>query len=197
MSVTNGFLPIFAQTLKNKPESIYANNPLQVKLNRMLTSQIRCFLKQNLPDYMVPSAFVVLERLPLTPNGKLDRRALPVPHQFMVDLEKTFKPPRTPSERVVAGIWAEVLGIEQVGKHDNFFQLGGHSLLATQIISRLREAFRVEIPLRSIFQEPTVVGLIKVIAVMWGSRETVEEIAKTLQELEELSEQDLEALLRT
>jgi amino acid adenylation domain-containing protein len=121
--------------------------------------QLRSFLKQKLPDYMVPSGFVMLEAIPLTPNGKIDRRALPEPDTARPELESAYIAPRTAIEEVVAGIWTQVLGLEQVGMRDRFFDLGGHSLLATQVISRLREAFQVEIPLRSLFESPTVAGL--------------------------------------
>ncbi|MBD2083577.1 non-ribosomal peptide synthetase [Trichocoleus sp. ST-U3] len=121
--------------------------------------QLRSFLKEKLPNYMVPSGFVLLEAIPLTPNGKIDRRALPEPDTARPELESAYIAPRTAIEEVVAGIWTQVLGLEQVGMRDRFFDLGGHSLLATQVISRLREAFQVEIPLRSLFESPTVAGL--------------------------------------
>ena len=123
------------------------------------THALHSFLKQKHPDYMVPSAFVFLDALPLTPNGKVDRRALPAPDQSRPELENPFVAPRTPVEELLAKIWAEVLKLEKVGIHDNFFDLGGHSLLATQVVSRLHEVLHVEIPLRSIFENPTVAGL--------------------------------------
>src|SRR5262249_50464579 len=100
------------------------------------------FLKEKLPEYMVPSAFVMLKAMPLTPNGKIDRRALPAPERSRSQLDSDFTAARTPIEEMTAGIGAELLGVEQVGVHDNFFELGGHSLLATQVISRLRDAFQ-------------------------------------------------------
>jgi len=117
---------------------------------------LRRFLKEKLPDYMMPSAFVLLDKLPRTPNGKVDRRALPVPDKTRPELEETFVAPRTPVEEVLAGIWAEVLGLDRVGVQDNFFELGGHSLLATQVISRVRDAFSVELSLYSLFEAPTI-----------------------------------------
>ncbi|MBD2040241.1 condensation domain-containing protein, partial [Microcoleus sp. FACHB-672] len=123
------------------------------------SSELRSFLKEKLPDYMVPAVFVLLEALPLTPNGKVDRRALPAPDTAMGDLASTFISPRNPIEEVIAGIWTEVLYVERVGIHDNFFELGGHSLLATQVISRLREAFQIAIPLSWLFELPTVSSL--------------------------------------
>jgi amino acid adenylation domain-containing protein len=130
-------------------------------LSSELVSQLRNFLKEKLPQYMVPSAFVLLEALPLTPSGKVDRQALPAPDTFRSGLEEGFVPPRTLAEELLATIWADVLGQEKIGIHDNFFELGGHSLLATQVISRSREAFQVDLPLRSLFEEPTVAGLVK------------------------------------
>jgi acyl carrier protein len=111
----------------------------------------------------MPSAFVLLDALPLTPNGKVDRLALPAPAQDRPDLEGTFAAPRTPVEEVVTGIWAEVLGLDQIGVYDNFFDLGGHSLLATQIMSRLCRAFQVELSVRVLFEAPTVAELAEAI----------------------------------
>ena len=116
-------------------------------------------MKEKLPDYMVPSAFVMLEALPLTPNGKVDRRALPTPDHARPEMEETFVAPRSLVEELLAKIWSEVLNVEQPGIYDNFFELGGHSLLATRVISRLRDALQVELPLRSLFETPTIAGL--------------------------------------
>ncbi|HYH46977.1 MAG TPA: amino acid adenylation domain-containing protein, partial [Thermoanaerobaculia bacterium] len=120
-------------------------------------TELRSFLLSSLPEHMVPTAFVFLESLPLTPNGKLDRAALPLPAEAAG--ETPAAPARTLVEELVAGIWAEVLGRASVGAHDNVFALGAHSLLATQVVSRLRDSFRVDVPLRSLFDEPTVAGL--------------------------------------
>ena len=117
---------------------------------------LRAFLHERLPEYMVPGVFVVLETLPLTPNGKVDRRALPTPDFAQAGTGREYVPPRTPTEEALAAIWREVLGVERVGVHDPFPELGGHSLRATQVISRVREHFRAELPLRILFEEPTV-----------------------------------------
>jgi amino acid adenylation domain-containing protein len=119
-------------------------------------SDLRAHLGTRLPEYMIPSTFVALPQLPLSPNGKVDRKALPAPE---AQESGVFEAPRTPTEELVAGIYAEVLGRERIGAADSFFELGGHSLLATQVVSRLRETFGVELPLRRLFETPTVAGL--------------------------------------
>jgi amino acid adenylation domain-containing protein len=124
-----------------------------------LAEELRRFLKEKVPDHMVPAAFVTLERLPLTPSGKVDRRALPAPPEARADVQNDYVAPRTPTERTLVQIWSEVLRVRPLGIHDNFFELGGHSLLAMQVVSRLRDAFQVELPLRSLFECPTVAGL--------------------------------------
>ncbi|MBK9394963.1 MAG: amino acid adenylation domain-containing protein [Uliginosibacterium sp.] len=120
-----------------------------------LWEQLREHLRASLPDYMVPSAFAALDRLPLTPNGKVDSRALPAPEYASA----IYVAPRTPTEEILAGIWAEVLKLERVGVHDNFFELGGHSLLATQVVSRVRQALVIDLPLREMFAAPTIAHL--------------------------------------
>ncbi len=122
-------------------------------------AELRAYLAEQLPAALVPSRFVFLDRLPLTPNGKLDRRALPVPEDGSEALEQSYVAPRTPIESLVADIWAEVLRVPRVGVDDDFFGLGGHSLRATQVIARARAAFGIELPLRSLFETPTVAGL--------------------------------------
>jgi amino acid adenylation domain-containing protein len=125
-----------------------------------LVPTLRSFLQQQLPDYMIPSTFVVLDAFPVTPNGKVDRRALPTPDGFRPETEKNFVMPQTPAEKSLAAIWSEVLSLKQIGIHDDFFMdLGGHSLLATQLVSRVRDAFRVELPLQRVFETPTVAEL--------------------------------------
>src|SRR5262249_61088567 len=121
----------------------YANNPLSGKIARNLVPQLRQRASEKLPEYMVPSAFVVLETLPLTENGKVDRRALPAPDQLRPELEGSYVAPRTPTQELIAGIWAEVLKLERVGVHDDFFDLGFLSLNATQVVSRFLPAFKL------------------------------------------------------
>ncbi|QBR71364.1 hypothetical protein CU048_08810 [Beijerinckiaceae bacterium] len=119
---------------------------------------LRQHLRATLPDYMIPAAFVSLEALPLTPNGKVDRNALPEP-DLGAQLAQRFVAPRTPTEEILAQIWADVLRVERVGINDNFFELGGHSLLATRIASRIRSAFEIDLPLRTLFEASTLAAL--------------------------------------
>ncbi len=122
-------------------------------------TELRAWVKERVPEYMTPVAFVTLERFPLSPNGKVDRKNLPAPDYVRPELGRAYLEARTPAEEVIAGIWAEVLKLDQIGIEDDFFELGGHSLLATQVVSRIRQAFQVELPLRAMFEAPTVAGL--------------------------------------
>jgi acyl carrier protein len=119
-------------------------------------SELRDFIKRKLPEYMIPSAFICLSAFPRNANGKIDRKALPAPGQNRPDLEETYLAPMTPVEKAIAGIWSKVLGLQEIGIHDDFFALGGHSLLATMIISRINEAFHLKVPMRCLFDFPTV-----------------------------------------
>jgi ubiquinone/menaquinone biosynthesis C-methylase UbiE/acyl carrier protein len=154
----------FSEQPQVAPEArIYANQPLQTQVAQHLIPSIRSHLQERLPAYMVPAAFVVLETLPLTPNGKLDRRALPNPEGLQFSGGDSEAVPRSPVETTLAGLWSELLGLPRVGIHDNFFELGGHSLLATQLTSRVRDVLGIELPLRHLFEAPTVAQLAKVI----------------------------------
>jgi len=149
--------------------------------------EMRDHLRALLPDFMVPSAFVWLDALPLTPNGKVDRRALPDPGAPAAAAPTA---PRNPTEEVIAGIWTEVLGVEDVGVEDDFFVLGGHSLRATQVLSRISRALEVELPLRVLFETPTVAGLAAAVEAAGGGA-----LADALAELEGLSDEEVAALL--
>lgn len=124
-----------------------------------LMTQLHEQLHTRLPHYMIPGMFVILDQLPLTSNGKIDRRALPDPMLSTPDTTDYFVAPRNPTEELLAHLWMQILKREQVGIHDNFFTLGGHSLLATQLAARIRDTFKVELPLRTIFESPTVAAL--------------------------------------
>jgi acyl carrier protein len=120
---------------------------------------LRNTLKQRLPYYMLPTAFVVLDAIPLTPSGKIDRQALPAPGKARPELDSTFAQPRNEIERQIASIWQEVLGVADIGVEDNFFDLGGHSLLMVQVLSKLQEVFQKEQSMIAMFQYPTVSAL--------------------------------------
>lgn len=159
------------------------------------SSELRNYLKANLPDYMVPGIFMAIDQMPRTPIGKVDRKALPVPDRDRPELEHEYVAPRNPVEQMIADLWAKTIGIEKVGVYDNFFDLGGHSLMATQIISRLRNMYNVEIPLRKLFEAPTVANLALVIAEAQAAQVGEEELGKMLDELDGLSEEEVEKLL--
>ena len=143
------------KTASRRPWSDYANNPVRESLTRELVPQLRSFLREKLPEYMVPSFFVAINSLPLTPNGKVDHKALPSP-ETMVELEKTRILPTTSEEYKIAAIWQEILQIDKIGIHDNFFDLGGHSLLVMTLHSRLLAAFNHKISVIELFEFPTV-----------------------------------------
>ena len=150
------------------------------------TSELRNLLKEKLTEYMIPSAFVILESLPLTPNGKVDRKALSILEQAHTELETTLVPPRTPIEDILTDIWAEILGLEQIGVYHNFFELGGHSLLATQVISRIQDSFAIKLPLRTLFENQTIADLAVSVLQCFAEETDTEEIDSILAELEEL-----------
>jgi amino acid adenylation domain-containing protein len=152
----------------------YANNPLQGKIARQLVPELRQYLQSKLPEYMLPSAFVLVDAWPLTANGKIDRRSLPSPDQTRLELEADYVVASNPIEEKLVLIWSEVLVVQQIGVHDNFFNLGGHSLLATQVISRVRDAFNVELPLSCLFSNPTVAGLAESIQTKLQSANIIE-----------------------
>lgn len=159
------------------------------------SSELLDYLKGVLPSYMMPAAFVLLDALPLTPNGKLDRLALPVPERAGNRGEDRFVAPRSPVEEVLAEIWAEVLRIDRVGVHDNFFDLGGHSLLATQIVSRIQETFQTKFPLRKILEEPTVADAATALLDS-DDRTRIERTAKVLLKVAQLTDKEAEQLLK-
>jgi len=182
----------------------YANNPLQAEIARNLVPELRRVLTEKLPEHMMPSAFVLLDALPLTANGKLNRSALPAPGVARPDLEAEYVAPRTTAEESLAEIWAEVLKLKQIGMNDDFFQLGGHSLLATQVISRIRERFKIELPLRYLFEFPNIAGLAAAMddfekntlpAPTVIMRDPDREAEDLLARIDELSDAEVEALL--
>lgn len=160
-----------------------------------LIEELRNALQVTLPDYMIPASFIFLEELPLTPNGKVDRKALPEPDRTRPDIGERYVAPRNAVEQVLTGIWADVLGIEKVGVHDSFFDLGGHSILVTQLVARVRDTLQVEIPLRTLFETPTVAGLTEWLLNDPAKREQVEKTAELLMKVSALSDEEAERLL--
>jgi amino acid adenylation domain-containing protein len=157
--------------------------------------ELRSFVKERLPNHMIPTAFIPLEALPLTPNGKIDRKALPAPGRYRPELEDRLVAPRNPVEEIIGEIWAEALRLERVGVYDNFFDLGGHSLLAIRITSQLRNALRIDVPVRTIFEQPTIAGLAATILHDPIDRKKIEAIAQLTLKLSQLSTDEVEDLL--
>ena len=156
---------------------------------------LRTFLKDRLPEYMVPSLVMLLNEMPLTPSGKINRRGLPEPDESARAVVQEFVAPRTAVETIVAKVWAEILDVERVGVNDNFFDLGGHSLLATQVISRLKSSFKTNLPLRSLFESPTVAELAVAIVALEAQPGQAEKIATVLQKLGGMTPEQMKQLL--
>lgn len=147
-------------------------------------AELRDHLKKQVPDYMVPAAFVVLPKMPVTANGKIDRRALPAPELLRPDLTATYVAPRNETETGLAAIWAEVLKVERVGVQDNFFELGGHSLLVLRVASRIRQQFGIEVPLAVVFETPTIAALAGKLSDLQIASLESDELARLLDEVE-------------
>lgn len=156
---------------------------------------LRHYLAETLPAYMVPSAFMALKKLPLTPNGKIDRRALPTPDITPMTNEN-YVPPRNPVEEILAEMWANILRLDQVGVEDNFFDLGGHSLLATKLISWIQKTFQIQLPLRSLFEKPTIVGLAETLIEHEVQPGQVMTTARLRQKIKQMSPTEIQARLQ-
>ena len=152
-------------------------------------------MRERLPEYFIPSLFIVLDKLPLTANGKVDRRALPAPEYSSHSDAETFTSPRTPEEKKIAEIWTDVLDNGRVDIDANFFDLGGHSLLATKVITRIREAFGLNVPLRVLFDSPTIAGVAAYVAKARPQSE-LNSIAEMVEKLTHLSEDETKSLLQ-
>jgi acyl carrier protein len=162
--------------------------------NSLTPGQLRSYLLDRLPSPMVPSTFVFLNVLPLTPNGKVDRKALPEPAYRKPEAENGFVAPRNRLEKTIADIWAEVLKIERIGVHDNFFEAGGHSLLAVRVLSRVMQALQLNLPLKILFEFPTVAHLAKVIE-QKRAQMMAGDLEQLLRELETMPEKDAQQVL--
>jgi len=149
-------------------------------------AELRTFLADRLPDYMVPAVYVPLPTLPLTPSGKVNRRGLPALEADAFTRTGPATPPADEAEQFVAEIWSELLGVPTIGRDDQFFHLGGHSLLATRVIARIRQRTTLEVPLRELFERPTLAEFTAALADVAGSRETLATIVATVREIEAL-----------
>jgi len=165
-------------------KSKYANTPVQKNNTAKALHELRSYLVTQLPDYMVPSFFVVLEQFPLTPNGKIDRKALPAPDNITTSSE--FAPPQTPTEQLLAAIWAEVLGVAQVGRHDNFFELGGHSLLVMQLLAKINSSFATELSVRDVFEHAILADLAKSIEIYQLTLNNLKDADVSVDDYEEI-----------
>jgi surfactin family lipopeptide synthetase A len=161
----------------------------------MRVSELRNFVKERLPEYMMPAAFIVLDQLPLTTSGKVDRRALPVPNVQQPLNDETYVAPRTPVEQTLTEIWATLLGLPRVGVHDDFFEAGGHSLLVTQLITRTNEAFQIALPIRAIFERPNIAQLAELVVSKQLEQVESEMLAQLLAQIEELPDDEAAGLL--
>jgi amino acid adenylation domain-containing protein len=158
-------------------------------------NELRGYLKERLPEYMVPAAYVTLDSIPLTASGKVNWRALPRPEQGRAQSVEPFAPPRTPTEQQLAAMWTELLGLERVSIHDNFFELGGHSLLLTQLASRVRQAMNVDVPLRSLFEAPTIQEMGRLLSQWQMQQHDPAELARLLEEVKTLTPDEIRAHL--
>ena len=157
-------------------------------------SNLRSFLQEKLPEYMIPTAFVPLEKLPLTSNGKVNRKILPAPDQLNTEVKESFITPRNSLEEQLTNIWAEVLKIEKVGIYNNFFSLGGHSLLVTQLISRMRDDIGVELVIQDVFNYPTVADLAVIVTPNLAQDIDEDILARSLGNSEQLSDEDIQLI---
>jgi len=173
----------------------YTNNPLLDKQARQIVPELMSFAKAELPAYMVPSTFVLLDKLPLTSSGKIDYRALPVPENLRPETAGEFLAPRTRTEKLLATAWEEVLDVERVGFNDHFFDCGGHSLRALRVLSRVQQCFKVELSLTDVFTTPTVAGLAEVIERKQLELMNDDEARRLRAELGHLSEEDTKRAL--
>ena len=165
--------------------------------SELTAGELKGYLREQLPDYMVPAIFVQLETMPLTPSAKIDRAALPAPDATRPELEREYVAPTTPTEEILVALCAELLAIDRVGIYDSFFDLGGHSLLATQLLSHMREELGVELPLRTIFEHPLVAELaVEVDRAKASQVSETDTIADLMAQIGQLSEEEVQALLQ-
>ncbi|MFB2892393.1 amino acid adenylation domain-containing protein [Aerosakkonemataceae cyanobacterium BLCC-F50] len=191
----NNIKQVVVMAREDEPGNKYLAAYLVAKDKEPTVSSLRNFLKTKLPNYMIPATFVFLSALPLSSNNKINRRALPAPDISQINLEVNFVEPRNSNEQELAQIWSEVLRLEKVGIYDNFFELGGHSLLATQVISRLREAFSIDLTLRYLFENPTIAELSQKVIDRQVEQVGDDELNRILEEVNELSDREVKQQL--
>jgi surfactin family lipopeptide synthetase A len=184
-----------SRSIEEIEESSFESS-LVTRHSSLVTSKLRDFLKEKLPEPSIPSAFVEIGTIPLTPSGKIDRRSLPAPDLTTPATQKTFVAPRNAVEEVLTGIWRQVLKLETVGVQDNFFEIGGHSLLATQLISRIREAFQTSLPVRQLFESPTVAQLAAYLIATEAKPGRTEKIAQVWKKLQQMSAEEAKQALQ-
>jgi acyl carrier protein len=160
-----------------------------------LVPKLREFLRQQLPEYMVPSAFVLLDAVPLTTSGKVDRAALPAPSSSRPSVREAFVAPRTDVEATLAAIGAELLGVDRISVYDSFFNLGGHSLMATRFVSRIRSEFEIDLPLRVVFEKPTIAELAVAVVQQRAAQVADSALTELLGEIEHMSEDTAKSIL--
>jgi acyl carrier protein len=158
-------------------------------------TELRQFLLEHLADYMVPAAFVRLDVMPMTANGKVDRGSLPAAADSRPELEVPFIPAESPTEKQLIKIWVQILGLNRIGIHDNFFDLGGHSLAASRVVSQVIQEFQIEVPLQVLLQSPTIAEMAAVITERQASKLLTEDLDGILTELESLSDEHAQRLL--
>ncbi|HEX5601785.1 MAG TPA: phosphopantetheine-binding protein, partial [Pyrinomonadaceae bacterium] len=180
-----------------KPWSQYANNPMKVKFSLQIEPQLRAFLKECLPEHLIPATFIFLDTLPRTRTGKVDRKSLPQPESQRSQYGVQYIAPETEMELLIAEVWQKLLRVDRVGINDNFFELGGHSLLATQVINKLRQSYSVELPLRTIFESPTIAGLAKQVELAQKQGEDdADKMAQIIQKIKNLSADEVAAEMK-
>jgi hypothetical protein len=163
---------------------------------KLTLNKLHNFLKDKLPNHMIPSALVILDSLPLTPTGKVDRQALPTPARRRPELEGRYVAPQSPLECQLTAIWEKVLDRKPIGMQDNFFELGGHSLLAIRVASRIRDACGVVLPVRNILESPTLADLALVITQRKAEKAERKDIVDILSQLEMLLDEEAQHLIK-
>ena len=157
--------------------------------------ELRGYLRERLPDFMIPQHFLLLEEFPHTPNQKIDRKALPAPQYEDRASSEADSAARTPTEKTLARIWSDILGVSGVGIHQDFFELGGHSLIAMRLITRVREVLEVDVPLKTLFATPTIAGFAEGLDELQIAQADEQRLASALSEMESLSEDEVNALI--